>query len=422
MAKLEDGQFQRTQNNPKMLAEKAKNRARRLPGKYTVKTGDSWTKIAEKIYGPVFQDNFQAQRMAEQLARANPKVGGLRPGTVVRIARPRRNAFISQAFLGDTGPAPTPTAPAYTGAAPQGGTQGTAPQPTVNYNAGSYQGRPWAQGGNAPAQMDGVIQPTYLPGAQRQPGFNMGRYNTVTQPSTVNPYQSRQVVTGAGTTITLPPQPGSADPVYPRTYLPGQAPTQPAQGLGYRDYNQPATVTRNWRAEQAPPNVIRNRRQPGGAEREGNDRGMLATFNENAPRPDWTTDVWERIANTGKLPLFIWGWDAENAGITPEILGGDGVTTFGLGYWQDPMTGNWILRSGTPTASTSSSSTGGWSGGGYSGGYSPGFRGGGGGTSGGGYGGYTGYGGGAAQRAQGYPTEAARMIREAGIGLISWRI
>lgn len=389
-----------------MLAEKFKNQSRRLPGKYTVKTGDSWTKIAEKLYGPLYQDNIKAQKMAEQLARANPKVNALRPGTVVRIARPRRNPYLTQAFLGDTGqpaPAPTPAAPAYTGAAPQAPVvQGVAPG--VNYNVASTQGRPWAQGGNTP-QMDGVIQPTYLQGAQRRPGFNLGNYNysTVNQPSTVNPYQSRQVITGAGTPITLPPQPGSTDPVYQPTYLPGKAPTQPVQGLGYRNFNQPVTVTRNRPPTPEPVSPYRQQLI---------DRGNAMDPNQVLP---FTSVVDQELA-AGIRPIFIYDWDRQRLGLTDEVLSA-------MGYIQNPLTGSWI-RQGAASMPTTDANSGGWqSGGGYSGGYSPGFRGGSG-TRGGGYGGggYTGYGGSGVERARGYPTEAARMIREAGIGLISWRI
>ncbi|MFA6271054.1 MAG: hypothetical protein WC657_07675, partial [Candidatus Paceibacterota bacterium] len=291
----------------------------------------------------------------------------------------------------------------YTGAAPVGATvQGVAP--TVNYNAASTQGRPWAQGGNAPAPMNGVIQPTYLQGAQRRPSFNMGRYNTVQQPSTVNPYQSRQVITGGGKTITLPPLPGSTDPVYPRTYLPGKAPTQPVQGLGYGNFNQPVTVERN--KPQATPTPVNPYRQ------QLIDRGNAMDPNQEVP---FTSVVDQELA-AGIRPIFIYDWDRQRLGLSDEILSG-------MGYVQNPLTGSWIRQGGATMPTATPSSTGGWSGGGYSGGYSPGFRGGSGGTRGGGYGGggYTGYGG-EAQRTQGYPTEAARMIREAGIGLISWRI
>ncbi|MFA6174684.1 MAG: hypothetical protein WC701_13515, partial [Kiritimatiellales bacterium] len=256
MAKIQDvGSTRNPKDNPKMLAEKVKNRARNLPGKYTVKTGDSWATIARKIYGPVFQDNVQAERMSEQLARANPKVGGLRPGTVVRIARPRRNAYVSQAFLGD-GAAPTPTAPAYTGAAPAAPTvQGVAP--TVNYNAASTQGRPWAQGGNMPATAP--IQGYTLGTQPAQTGPKIGGYTLPTLPGSnwaagvINTVFGRNPTPQAQTANVQP------DPVYPRTYLPGKAPTQPVQGLGYGNFNQPVTVERN--RPQATPTPVNPYRQ-----------------------------------------------------------------------------------------------------------------------------------------------------------------
>lgn len=396
-----------------MLAEKFKNQSRRLPGRYTVRTGDSWTRIAEKLYGPLYQDTIKAQKMAEQLARANAKVGTLRPGTVLRVARPRRNPYLTQAFMGDTGQAPAvaPAVQGYTGPVAQ------APvAPSVNYNVASTQGRPWATGSPMPT----AVAPIQ--------GYTLGPAANTARSSGLPHLPGSDWAAGVINTLfgRNPNQTQNAS-TWNNPYAPpiqGYTLDQPKVTPNASTWNNPrAPAIQGYTLEPQvqPRNQRQRNRQPGGAEREGNDRGMLATFNENAPRPDWTTGVWEQIANTGKLPLFIWGWDAENAGITPEILGGDGVTTFGLGYWQDPLTGNWILRSGTPAANTSSSSTSGWSGG-YSGGYSPGFRGGGGGSGGTRSSGYTGYGSGAQERAQGYPTEAARMVREAGIGLISWRI
>jgi hypothetical protein len=129
------------------------------------------------------------------------------------------------------------------------------------------------------------------------------------------------------------------------------------------------------------------------------------------------TSVVDQELAAGIRPIFIYDWDRQRLGLTDEVLSA-------MGYIQNPLTGSWI-RQGAASMPTTDANSGGWqSGGGYSGGYSPGFRGGGGGTRGGGYGGggYTGYGGSGVERARGYPTEAARMIREAGIGLISWRI
>jgi uncharacterized membrane protein YgcG len=389
-----------------MLAEKFKNQSRRLPGKYTVKTGDSWTKIAEKLYGPLYQDNIKAQKMAEQLARANAKVGTLRPGTVLRVARPRRNPYLTQAFLGDTGqpaPAPTPAAPAYTGAAPQAPVvQGVAPG--VNYNVASTQGRPWAT--PAPANVAPTQQfPTYsYQNNQNRPwaGDNQLPWNPTSGSllfdSNGNPRPQYNKSSIKGPAIT------KDEPVYERTYLPGKAPTQPVQGLGYRDYNQPVTVTRNRPPTPEPVSPYRQQLI---------DRGNAMDPNQVLP---FTSVVDQELA-AGIRPIFIYDWDRQRLGLTDDVLSA-------MGYIQNPLTGSWI-RQGAASMPTTDANSGGWqSGGGYSGGYSPGFRGGGGGTRGGGYGGggYTGYGGSGVERARGYPTEAARMIREAGIGLISWRI
>jgi len=178
MAKVEDVGSQRNpKDNPKMLAEKFKNQSRRLPGRYTVTTGDSWAKIAEKIYGPLYQDAIKAQKMAEQLARANAKVGTLRPGTVLRVARPRRNPYLTQAFMGDTGQAPAaaPAVQGYTGPVAQ-----TPVAPSVNYNVASTQGRPWAQGGNMPATAP--IQGYTLGTQPAQTGPKIGGYTLPTLP------------------------------------------------------------------------------------------------------------------------------------------------------------------------------------------------------------------------------------------------
>lgn len=128
------------------------------------------------------------------------------------------------------------------------------------------------------------------------------------------------------------------------------------------------------------------------------------------------TSVVDQELAAGIRPIFIYDWDRQRLGITDEFM-------TQMGYIQNPITGSWI-RQGAATMPTNSASSAGWQpSGGYSGGYSPGFRGGGGGGGGTrGGGGYTGYGGAVQERARGYPTEPARMVREAGIGLISWRI
>ena len=398
---LTDDEGKKTQYNPKMMAEKFKNRARKLPTKYTVKQGDSWAKIAGNIYGELYDyDPMKSQRMAEDLARRNNKVRGLTPGTVIRIARPRQNPYVSAEFMGQAAPVANQVAqPGYTGSAPVGQTPAGA---VPNYNSGSYQGRPWAVGaqGQAPSStlMKTRQDKSYGKSAELpwNPNADSLLFDTSGQPRPqfLPGYTgSNQVIGGAGGG-------GGTNPVYDRTYLPGKEPTTQTTGLGYGNYKQP-TVTKTPQPE--PVSASRQKLI---------DRGYAMDPNE----PVGFTSVVDQELAAGIRPIFIYEADRVKMGIPPEDM------ELFYGYTQNPMTGSWIRigpaqMSGTLPAPTYSDA---YSGGfrGYGGGGGPTSRGG---TSYGG-GGYTGYGSGYNTNQAGQYTQADRMIREAAIGLISWRI
>lgn len=84
---------------------------------YTVKQGDSWFRIAGKIYGQYYGGSLEGQRMAGELARANGDINTLRPGMVIKIPKPRStNPYIGanqfQGVTPVTGNVTTPQAPA----------------------------------------------------------------------------------------------------------------------------------------------------------------------------------------------------------------------------------------------------------------------------------------------------------------------
>ena len=372
-----------------------------------MKQGDSWARIAGNIYGELFDyDPIKAQRMAEDLARRNNKVRGLTPGTVIRVARPRQNPYVSAEFMGQTAAAANQVAqPGYTGAVQQPQTQGVAP--TVNYNAGSYQGRPWATGSVQPVQTPGVLKTmqgkSYGKSAELPWNPNAGSllFGSNGQPRPqVLPGYSANASTWENPNKNIAPIQGYT------------LDTQPAAQPNASTWNNPnAPAIQGYQLptsdnQQTPGQRFR---PPGGKERAG--EVVKEVERTGITRPTYTTDAWNKLIS-GTMPVIIYDWDAQNAGV-------DDTTMESMGYWKSPLTNNWILLGGSQTGGLKAPTYGDAYSGGFRG-YGGGGRGGGGGTSYGG--GYTGYGTGYNTNQAGQYTQADRLIREAAIGLISWRI
>ncbi len=102
----------------------------KIARKYTVKGGDSWFKIAGRLYAKYFGGDVKAaQRMAGELARANRGVKRLKAGITLKLPLPPmggRTPYIAPGQFADMPTAPAP-APAATARAPAP----TAPTPTV---------------------------------------------------------------------------------------------------------------------------------------------------------------------------------------------------------------------------------------------------------------------------------------------------
>jgi hypothetical protein len=108
---------QQMKKNPKMAAIKLKNQIRRGKRKssVTVKDGDSWFKIAGSQFADMFGEGpsavVAAQRLAGELAKANPHIKNLQPGQTVKLPwsqasraakKGNKGAYLSKAMMGQT--------------------------------------------------------------------------------------------------------------------------------------------------------------------------------------------------------------------------------------------------------------------------------------------------------------------------------
>jgi len=112
---------QQMQDNPKMAAIKLKSQIRtgKRKSTYTARQGDSWFRIAGQQFADLFGEgesaNVAAQRLAGELARANPHIKNLQPGQTIRLPWDRassaakkgnKGAYLSQSMLGSPQTAP----------------------------------------------------------------------------------------------------------------------------------------------------------------------------------------------------------------------------------------------------------------------------------------------------------------------------
>jgi hypothetical protein len=215
------------EGNPKVQAEKMANQLRRMGRKYTVKSGDSWFKIAGRIYGD--------QRMAGELARMNNGVNMLQPGMVLRLPNQRRNPYIGQNEFDGVGSGQPPAVPV---SAVQASTAAVAPPPVNFY-------------GDAPAYIPPGFQ--YTPPAPAQaPNMASGREGGL-MGNRAQPQPTRQ---GGGRPLYAPtpaPTLNSARKQRPAKGGTPQTPPAPVGMGGYQGGQQPG--------QNRPPRRLPNRYQ-----------------------------------------------------------------------------------------------------------------------------------------------------------------
>lgn len=353
------------------------SKARKAPISYTVKSGDSWFSIAQKLYGGVFDDPAQAARMAQALARANGDVSTLRAGMVLKAPRAQANPYVSQGFMDNAGAPGSPAQAAPVKPAVQPALQSAAITPAAPTWNGGGTYAPGA-GFTAPAPLAPVI--TALPDTQNKFTYSPPAPAPLYGPAgfTANKLYQQQMVSGGegGTpsvTTTLPDTQAGQASALPWS---GGGTYQP--GAGFSAPKPPANT--------APPTVgVFGLSQPG--------LGLL----QPTPGVQMHSSIIPYLLQQGIYPLVFYGYDQAKMGITDAELSA-------AGYKRDKW-GTWIRQSPTagrkPQAAT----------GGYSGGYSGGGRGGGGGG-----------GGGTPRSINGYAPAASRGYDPSLLGLISWRI
>ena len=340
------------------------------PMKYTVKSKDTWEKIAAKFMNVPDPNPEEIKRFATQLARSNRNVRGPVAGTIIRVPKTRNKTYAQ-----------------------------TEPQTVTTYTGtAQWPDRPWAQ----PA-------PRYATGTPHTlPTLGGPRYATGT-PHTLPtlPTQTTDLNESAAAFAAMINQGKQQEPNYS-----SMTPISPAAS---GQLNAAATrFGKNIPGYQAPPEPRPRFRGPGFRE-----RGRASDFSEELVEHNFS--VAALAFAEGRKPLVIHDWDLDYMQRNGYDISEDML--LGMGYYKLPLTGNYVLLSGyssglsEPTGEGYSS---GWSGLGSSISYGGGGRGGGGG---GGYNypTYTGVGENYAQR-PGYEMDSGRILRSTSLGTLSWRI
>lgn len=197
---------------------------------YTVKTGDSWFRIAGRLYKDFFGgDEVAAQRMAFELAQANEGIDRLRPGMRIRVPRVPRGTRGNEPYI----------------PAGFGGTQATRQPATTQPEARLPQGVAFP-GTSAAAQFSGTI-----PFQDVTPGL----------PVSTAPFPGSDRRGYIPEDVELPPPPPSTpapipfpepEPGSPSTPAPppGQQPPPRGRGRGRRDRGAGAPPTQQRRYEE----------------------------------------------------------------------------------------------------------------------------------------------------------------------------